>query len=310
MRRPTAGASLILAASLFLGAPCTAQVSGLPSDLISAKTTLTQEQQSRLANYVDRVSGVFAKGTPSEVVAVRNEIVDLCRNLVASEIFRRELSVLLVKSFQPLTKSKETFRSTNAFLTAQFLRSAESLDFLVDNVDPEAQPDAGLRTSAAAQLPRAGTTSNLTPPQVDALAKRLVAAARIETGWMTIASETEAVGELLGMKLPAAQAAAVADAQASIINSITERVQDGSATQLIQALQRSLLVVRNQLTNAPAEPARGQRLLAGIAPSLSTIDRWTKTPPPGVASNPQYKAAFDSVIATASLLKRVGRPGA
>jgi hypothetical protein len=188
---------------------------------------------------------------------------------------------------------------------AQFLRSSDAIDFLVANINPELQPDAGLRAAAAQQLPRAGTTSNLSAQQVDGLAKKLAAAAKTETNWRAIAAEIEAVGELLRMKLPTQHAEAVAQAQAAIINSVTERVQ--KEKELVSALQRGLLVVRDQLTNV-TEPGRGA-LLTGINPTLTTIKKLNTDDPQEFKANPQQDAAFQNVVITANLLQREASRG-
>jgi hypothetical protein len=303
MRRTAPAFGLVLAAALTLGALAAPQVAGLPTELVTAKEPLTADQQSRLNEYVTRMGNMFAIGNPSEVVSARNELVDLCRSSIASEIFRRDLAAALVKAFEPLTKSPETFRATNAFLVAQFLRSSDAIDFLVANIDPETQPDAGLRATAAQQLPRAGPNANLSPPQIDALSKKLAAAARKETSWRAIAAEIDAVGELLRMKLPSAQAEAVAEAQASMINSVTERFENQK--ELVSALQRGLLVVRNQLTSV-TEPGRG-KLLKGISPSLTQITQMPKANVDAFKADPLQDAAFKNVVITAELLQQVGK---
>lgn len=300
--RPRTFIALAIAVASWAASPCLAQGASLPKDLLEAKTSLTSSQRQTLSEFAAGVGKVFAQGDPAAVVSARNELIETCRNINASDIFRRDLSVELVKQFEPLTKSTETFRATNAFLVTQFLRTQEALDFLLDNIEPSTQPDAGLRAAAAAQLPKLAPRVNLVPAQVDALAKRLANSARTETNWMAVASEIEAVSELLATRLPSAQADSVAAAQASIINSVTERIQAGGAPELLRALQRGLLVVRNQLT-VPQVP--GRQLLDGIAPSLLAIEKMKQKPLPQIAENPQLEAAYNSVVVTAELLQKL-----
>jgi hypothetical protein len=77
---------------------------------------------------------------------------------------------------------------------------------------------------------------------------------------------------------------------------------DGSAPEMVNALQRALLVVRNQLSDVPA-PAR-TKLLAAIAPSLKQLaDSKGKTPP--AIAQAGLGETFDAVARTAGLLQKV-----
>jgi len=300
--RPRPVAALVLAAALAFVAPCSAQSGGLSKDIVETRVALTSAQQSALGEYADRIGKVFTEGDPAEVVGARNEVIDLCRNVNASEIFRRDLGVALVKRFATLAKSTETFRPTNAFIVAQFLRTPDALDFLLDNVDPATQPDASLRASAASHLAKVAPHCGLVPAQTDAVAKRLANIASQETNWMAVTGEIEAVGEMLASKLPPAQAESVAASMANILNNVTQRVQSGEHPDLVRALQRGLLVVRNQLTT-PQSP--GKKLLQGIGPSLTAIDGMERKPPEQIAQNAQLDAAFKNVVITADLLQRL-----
>jgi hypothetical protein len=71
---------------------------------------------------------------------------------------------------------------------------------------------------------------------------------------------------------------------------------------MVNALQRALLVVRNQLSDVPA-PAR-TKLLAAIAPSLKQLaDSKDKTPP--AITQAGLGETFDAVARTAGLLQKV-----
>lgn len=301
--RPLHATAFALAAALLVAAaPCGAQSTALSKDLLETRSSLTAPQQAAVAQYADRIAVIFAEGDAGNVVDARNELIDLCRNVNVSDIFRSALARVLITKFEPLARSPQTFRATNAFLVAQFLRAPEALDFLLDNIDSTRQPDAGLRAAAAAQLPKTAPNVGLVPAQIDAVAKRLATAARTETNWVAIASEVETVSELFTTRLPPAQAESVAASQAAIVNNLTERVQAGTEPELVRALQRALIIVRNQLT-APQSP--GKRLLDGIAPSLAAIERIKNAPPAQVKSNPQLDAAFRNVVITAELLQKL-----
>jgi hypothetical protein len=143
----------------------------------------------------------------------------------------------------------------------------------------------------------------LSAPQLDAIAKRLVTLAGKEREWVAATHAFEAMGAMIRRKgLSVAQADAIGSSMSATINDLTERVMDGSAPEMVNALQRALLVVRNQLSDVPA-PAR-TKLLATIAPSLKQLaDSKDKTPP--AIAQAGLGETFDAVARTAGLLQKV-----
>lgn len=296
---------VVLATTIWVSAPCAAQVGGVPSEILSAKQPLTSDQQKTLAAAVDEMADRFADGDLGSVVDNRNRLIELAKNPLAGAIFRREFALLLVKRFEPLTKNKQAFRATNAFIVARFLGTSEAIDFLQENADSDNQPDVALRIAAASQLTKAIAAAPLSPPQLDAQAKKLVKAARAETNWMAISHELEAVSDMLRLKtLPAAQAEAIALSEAAIINDLADRCLKGGNPELIQALQRALLVVRNQV-DVPVS----SRVLDAIAPSLERIAAQKDAVPTEISSRPELAAAFKGVINTAEVLQNRRRSG-
>lgn len=290
---------VVLATTVWMSAPCAAQVGGVPSEILSAKQALTAEQKKTLAAAVDDVADRFAQGDLGTVVESRNRLIELVKNPLAGEVFRREFAVILVQRFRPLTKEKQAFRATNAFIVARFLGTSDAIDFLLENIDPESQPDVALRISAAAQLPKAIAAAPLSPPQLDAQAKKIAKAARTETNWMVISHELDAVGDMLRPKtLPTAQAEAIAQSESGIINDLADRTLKGGSPELVLALQRALLVVRNQV-DVPVSA----RVLDAIAPSLERITAAKESMPAEFAARPELASAFKGVVNTAEVLQ-------
>ena len=241
------------------------------------------------------------------MVAVRNELVTLMRNPLTGIGFRRDFGTEFVRNFRTFARGSDPMRAANAFIVARFIATAESVDFLADNLSPESQPDVAVRIAASAQLPKAVDAAPLSPPQLDAIAKRLATVARQETDWVVVSHEVDAMTQMLREEgLPAAQADAIAASLAGTINDLTTRVLDGSRPSLVNSLQRALLAVRNQLSGVPGS-ARS-KLLATIAPALESLAKAKAAPPAAVVSG-GFGATFDAVANTAGLLQKLRATG-
>jgi hypothetical protein len=181
------------------------------------------------------------------------------------------------------------------------------VDFLQDSLDPDTQKNIAVRISAAAQMPEAVSKAPLSGPQFDAIAKRLAATCRKETDWIVAAHEVDAMVQMLREDgLPTAQADAIAGTLAGTINDLSSRVTDGSQPQLVHALQRALLAVRNQLSGIAASART--KLLASIAPSLEGLTKMKGAPPKGIAEA-HLETTFQAVVNTAGLLQKVRATG-
>jgi hypothetical protein len=308
--RTLIGTALLLTA-LWTAAPAAAQSGGLPMELVSAKQALTPDQKKRVEEAVDAAARKFADGKPAEVVDGRNALIDIARNPLAGEVFRHEFAIAVVKRLEGYAKPATGLQATNAFLVARFLGASEGVDFLVTNIDVDSQPDASLRVAAAAQLSKAIGAAPLSGPQLDAIAKRIVNAAKDEKSWIALAHDAEAVGDMLRQRgLPAAQADAIALSEAAIVNDIAERFLKGGNPELMLALQRGLLMVRNQMT-AGADAGRG-KLLPAIAPTLDKLAALKANPPAEVTERKQLAPNFAAMMNTVGLLQKLvstgGRP--
>ncbi len=299
----TAKSSLVAAllASALLSAPAAAQT--ISGEIVAAKGALTADQRKAVADDLDARAAKFADADPAEVVAMRNEMVALLRNPSTAIPFRREFGAEFARSFQRFADSKDAMRAANAFIVARHVKTEKGVDFIVDNVDPDSQPDASVRIAAAAQLPKAVDEAPLSPPQLDALAKRVTTIARKEGDWVVVSHEIDAVTEMLRTEqLPAAQSDAIAMSLAGAINDMAARVMDGSQPQLVNSLQRALLAVRNQLSNVAAS-SRG-KLLTTITPTLEKLSAMKGKAPEALASG-ELADTFDAVVNTCGLLKKV-----
>jgi hypothetical protein len=156
-------------------------------------------------------------------------------------------------------------------------------------------------------LPKALDVAPLSPPQFDAITKRIAAVVKKERDWVVAAHEVESITQMLREEaLTPPQAEAIAMSLAASINDLQSRVAAGSDPQLINALQRALLAVRNQLSGI-AGSAR-TKLLTAIAPSLDSLVKM-KAAPPASFSGTDLAATFKAVVNTAGLLQKVTTSG-
>ena len=295
---------LSLVASLALSAVSAAQVQSISQQTIAAAGPLTAEQQAEIAKAMDGWAERVTGSDPDEVIEARGEIDKLAtKNPSVTVAFRRELGLAFAKRFEDAVTADKAERSVSIFYIARSIGTVESIDFIVDHMDADTTESPAVRIAASAQLPKAVESMQLSAPQLDAIAKRLVTLAGKEREWVAATHAFEAMGAMIRRKgLSVAQADAIGSSMSAAINDLTERVMDGSAPEMVNALQRALLVVRNQLSDVPA-PAR-TKLLATIAPSLKQLaDSKGKTPP--AIAQAGLGETFDAVARTAGLLQKV-----
>jgi hypothetical protein len=295
---------LSLVASLALSAVSAAQVQSISQQTIAAAGPLTAEQQAEIAKAMDGWAERVTGSDPDEVIEARGEIDKLAtKNPSVTVAFRRELGLAFAKRFEDAVTADKAERSVSIFYIARSIGTVESIDFIVDHMDADTTESPAVRIAASAQLPKAVESVQLSAPQLDAIAKRLVTLAGKEREWVAATHAFEAMGAMIRRKgLSVAQADAIGSSMSATINDLTERVMDGSAPEMVNALQRALLVVRNQLSDVPA-PAR-TKLLAAIAPSLKQLaDSKDKTPP--AIAQAGLGETFDAVARTAGLLQKV-----
>jgi uncharacterized protein (DUF2267 family) len=299
--------ALMVTAAAWNAQQAMAQANALPVEIVAAKQALTAEQRKVVAQFVAKQAQQFADADPAQVVQIRNDFLAILKKPTTAVGFRHDYGVEFVKSFKKFTEGEDSLRATNAFIMARFLATAESVDFLQDSLDPDSQKNLAIRISAAAQLPKAVSDAPLSGPQFDAIAKRLAAACKRETDWVVASHEVDAMVQMLREEgLPTAQADSIAATLAGTINDISSRVTDGSQPQLVNALQRALLAVRNQLSGIAASART--KLLATIAPSLDTLSKMKSNPPKGIAEA-ELGSTFQAVVNTAGLLQKVRATG-
>lgn len=295
----------LIAATLWTAAPCVAQVGGIPADVVSAKKALSTDQRKKMDDAIEPLLKQMEDGAPADVVQARNELIDIARYPLVGESFRRELSGTLVKRFQALAKPATAYQATNAFLVARFVGTAEAVDFLLDNMDKDTQPDQALRIAAAAQLPKALAPAQLSGAQLEALAKRVVAAAKDEPSWVVLAHDADVIGEMLRQKgIAAAQVDSIAQSEGAVINDIADRFLKGGSPELVQALHRTLLLARNQSSNMPASART--KLMNAISANLTKVAALKSAPPADVAARKDLGPSFVGATNAAEVLLKVG----
>jgi hypothetical protein len=301
-----ARATLLLVACL--AAPASAQVM-LDPGIKSSTTALTPDQRQKVAELVDGQADRFADADAAGIATLRGQIAIFLKDPSTKDPCRREYASEFVRAFgRFVTEDGELrlLRATNVFIIARFAPTADTLGLLLDNADPALQKDASIRTAAAAQLPFALRSGQFTGPQADAAAKRIAGIVKAEGDWVPAAHGCESIIEALRTKgLPPAQAESIAVILGGCVNDLAARTFDAANpgnAQLVNALQRTLLAIRNQTSEVSAS-ARG-KLFAAIGPTLDRVSSM-KGKPPAAFDGGMLGAAFESTTNTADLLKKV-----
>ncbi|MFM8874061.1 MAG: hypothetical protein ACKOJI_12055 [Phycisphaerales bacterium] len=300
MRQRTA--TICALSALLCGIPAWAQTPPGP-EVLGAQPALTDAQRGQVEAYMKAMAERFASSEPDDLPAMRKDLGKLINDPSAKPPFKRELGLAVVKSFSEHAAGTDGLRTVNVFIMARTVATADTVDFIIDNVDPNKQATVAMRIAAAAQLTKAIEGATLSPPQLDALAKRLAPIAARESDWVVVTHEVEAMAAMLRRQgLSGPQAEAIAGSLATTVNDLAARVMTGKEPELVNALQRSLLVVRNQLTGVPGSART--KLLSSIAPSLEQLAGMKDKAPDALAKG-SLKETFDAVVRTAGLLQKV-----
>ena len=295
-------ATICALSMLLCGVPAGAQAP-LGPDILGAQPSLSDAQRGQVDAYLKAMARRFAESQPDGFPELRKELQKLMTDLNAKPPFKRELGLAFVKNFGEHATGPDGLRAVNVFILARIAATADTVDFLIDNVDPNKQATVTMRIAAAAQLTKAIESATLSPPQLDALAKRLAPIAGRETDWVVLTHEVESMAAMLRRKgLSGPQAEAIGGSLATTVNDLATRVISGKEPTLVNALQRALLEVRGGLSDVPGS-ARA-KLLATIAPSLEQLAAMKDKFPPGIEGVP-LKSTFEAVVRTAGLLQRV-----
>jgi uncharacterized protein (DUF2267 family) len=297
-------AVLIAAVLAFAGdAAGQGSVTPIPNDVQAATQALNDAQKKSVADYVDAQARAFAGADPAQAVEIRNAMCKLLKGTPMRDPCRREVGGQVVRAFRPFAKGTDPLRATNTFIIARHAPCTETAGFLLDNSDATIQSDVLLRVAASAQLPQALRDGQFAGPQAESNAKQIAAAMRAEKDWVVASHLAEALVEALRSKgLTAASADLIATTLSDSINDLAKRTLDGDQPDLVFALQRALLAVRNR-TSEIAPSARA-KLLNGTIGSINRLVAMKGKAPAAFVNN-ERTGAFDSVTNTSEVLLQV-----
>lgn len=297
--------AVLIAAALAIAGDAAGQgsVAPIPNDVQAATQALNEAQRKAVTDYVDAQARAFAVADPAQAVEIRNAMCKLLKGAGMRDPCRREVGGQVVRAFRPLVKGTDPLRATNAFIIARHAPCTETAGFLLDNADASIQPDVLVRVAASAQLPQALRDGQFAGPQAESNAKQIATAMRAETDWVVASHLAEALVETLRAKgLSAASADLVATTLSDSVNDLAKRTFDGGRPDLVFALQRALLAVRNR-TSEIAPSARA-KLLNGTIGSINRLVAMKGKAPAAFVKN-ERTGAFDSVTNTSEVLLQV-----
>lgn len=265
---------MALAGACSIAATARAQdAGGITQAMIATTTPLNDEQRDRVKAFVDAQVAILTSGDPDKVAKARNELAAVPGRPGASDVFQREYAALANPPIATLVAGKDEMRAVNALIVAQALRSADSVQLLLQRSDPATEPRLAVRTRAASALADAMAAAPLSPAQVDGAVRRIVASATAEPDWVPILHAFRALARASSIpKLPDASVTLAIGAQADLLKATVERVaRDEPPSALMNAVAQALLLMRDQLMNATINADRQRLLRKQIVPSLAAL---------------------------------------
>lgn len=223
----------------------------LPSRIVSASRSLDQGDLETVRSFASTWGDRIANGTPAEVNEARAELISVARSPSATPIFRRAYGEAVISELQSSISGDDTFRAINAMQAVRFLRTPDAVTVVLDHADPDREANLSKRLVAAGLLASAIVDAELNPAQLDGTTRRIASMAAAETEWMILLQSMEALDSIA--RLPNAPAASVALARRSQVSTLEGAVSRMKGSpELVEAVYRSLLELRNQLVRMSA----------------------------------------------------------
>lgn len=281
------------------------QAASLPNSIVAASAPLSARDSQALTEFVAAWASQIAEGEPLRVNQARGELISPARSPSATPIFTRAYSEAVVPALGPIVGGDDTFRAINALQVARFLKSPEAVELIVVRVDPAQESERAKRLVAAGLLAGAIRDGQLNPVQLDGTTRRIASIAATEADWMVLLQLMEALDAVANLpNTPQASLDLARRSQLTVLEATVSRMKgpDGDP-ELIEAIYRSLLELRNQLVRmSSSQRAAFSRQFGPIFASIET------TAKAGVATAPaNLKPVYEKTAEQAKVLAGLTR---
>lgn len=224
----------------------------ISSEIVQSSTTLTANQQREVADFTRAQVASLSNGTPAQVVAARDNLIDVAKRPGVTSVFLRTYSGGILPAVTPILDGDESMRAENALRVVAFLRTPESTSLLVESIAPERQSDqtrrlvaAGLLALAVEDTPQSG----LSAAALIATARGISSAIAVESDWRVVLEELRALGGIAAnQKLTPQNQIQVRDLQFKAFATVGRRIEGASEPDpLAKAAYRAILGLRDEL---------------------------------------------------------------
>jgi hypothetical protein len=299
-------ASLLpMAVAVSASAASAQQAASLPNSIVAASAPLSARDSQSVTDFVAGWTAQLADGDPLEVNKARGELISPARSPSATPIFIRAYSEAVVPALAPLVGGDDTFRAINALQVARFLRSAEAVELIVVRADPAQESDRAKRLVAAGLLAAAIRDGQLNPAQLDGTTRRIATVAGTEADWMILLQFMEALDAIANLpNTPQASIDLARRSQLTVLEATVSRMKGpGGNPELIEAVYRSLLELRNQLVRMSS--SQRSAFSRQFGPVFASIESAAKA---GIATAPaNLKPVFEKTAEQAKVLADLTR---
>lgn len=313
--RPFLATRLLAACFAASVAGMAAAQSTLDRAVIGATAPLTEAQKATLAGFADKsIATIRDSDDSAEIADARAALIVPARDPGATSSFRKGYSALLVAELAPTVKGKDLLRAVNAMQVLRFARTQEVGDILIDRLSVAGETDPAKRIAAASLLADLAEDLDAGNAYFEPAARRVRDTCANETDWIALQQKLAALSTASRRKeLPAEVARGIRKAQAEAIASVAKSIRTSkSADARMQALQRALIGLRNDLLTMPqSERSAFAKVLApALADMLAAAGAQWAAAHADTTMNAAYGAVTNSCEVLLRLLDRGERPQA
>ena len=313
-------AAVLLSASALFGASQACAQSpnastSLDQSIIASSAVLTEAQKTAIKAFAQtQVQLLATANDQAELESARRILTDAPRDPAATAIFRRGYSTVLIPLLTPVASGTDLRRAIFAMQALRFLRSNEAVDALLNRASLATEKDGARRLVAAGLAADLLSDADLSPIQMEAIAKRLGICALAETDSFALQQQLEGFNALLKRsQLPADTAKSVRKSEFEAIALLASSIaQQPNADARMNAVYRALISVRNQWVEMPTaeKTAAAPQLARGLVDLLKASDKQWTSVRANANLSPSYAGMCNSAEVLLRLVDRSMRPNA
>ncbi len=234
-----------------------------PVDRLASKTTpFTAQERVQVEQYVGYWVDQLASGEANSIREAVRALNEPLGAINLTLIFRDEYSRAVVARLEELfATSPGNEVAINALKVAGLLGTERALNLMVERSDPRRESSDAVRLWAAKGFALLVNDEGLRGRQMTRQTRDLARHARNEENWLVLRRQFEAL----------AAAGGSLDQQIEVLHAVADRLmKEDSPSRLIEALNRALVLLRNQWLNL-RDTREQQRFGAAAGPAVVRV---------------------------------------